>query len=163
VAPESTPSHATFAPLGKPGAQQRAAPSTLAAARAIAEAVFARCEQPPDRARLDWLEVELGDFLMRVGTQSRLTLSVTIWAVTWIAPLLRGRCCRLGSLPLRERQAALVRLESRFPEPLLAVKALLCLLYYEHPDAAREVGVTVPHLVATSPSIVRVRRAKDGP
>lgn len=24
--------------------------------------------------------------------------------------------------------------------PVLAVKAILCILYYEHPDAAREVG-----------------------
>jgi hypothetical protein len=27
---------------------------------------------------------------------------------------------------------------------LLAVKAILCILYYEHPDALAEIGVTQP-------------------
>ena len=60
--------------------------------------------------------------------------------VSLLAPFFIGRLATLGSLSVPERIRALTRLEERFGEPLLAVKAMLCLLYYEHPDAAREVG-----------------------
>jgi len=47
----------------------------------------------------------------------------------------------LRALPLGDRSHALEKMESsRFALPLLAVKAMLCIIYYEHPDAAREIG-----------------------
>jgi hypothetical protein len=63
-----------------------------------------------------------------------------IWLVTLLSPLLAGRLRLLPALPLELRISALGTLERRFGEPLLAVKAMLCLLYYEHPGAARDVG-----------------------
>lgn len=123
-------------------------PATLFRARAIAEALFARGGAPPPAERMTFVVCELEDFLARAGTRSRCMLTFSLWAVATLAPLVAGRFARFTSLPVAERVAALEALEARLPEPLLAVKALLCLVYYEHPDAAREVGVTVPHLVA---------------
>jgi hypothetical protein len=114
--------------------------ATLRALVAIAEAVFSRQEAPPAAERLAWIEREMEDFLARAGTRSRIMFSVMVWLTTLIAPLLSKRFVPLYLLPLGERVRALALLERRFSEPLLAVKALLCLVYYEHPDAAREVG-----------------------
>ena len=107
---------------------------------AIAEAVFSRNGRPPAAERLSWIEREMEDFLARAGFRSRLMFSSMVWHTTVLAPLLSGRFALLYTLPLPERVQAVARLERRFSEPLLAVKALLCLVYYEHPDAALEVG-----------------------
>jgi len=80
------------------------------------------------------------DFIARGGTRSRLVLTFMIWLVTVLAPLFVGRLTKLGDLTVPERIRALSSLEHRLGEPLLAVKAMLCLLYYEHEDAAREVS-----------------------
>ncbi|HEX7668767.1 MAG TPA: hypothetical protein VF395_04250 [Polyangiaceae bacterium] len=120
---------------------------TIRAASAIAEAVFARGGVRPARERLGWLERELEDFLARSGPRSRLALTIMVHVVSRVAPLFIGHFSALGALPVPERIRALERLEKRFGEPLLAVKALLCLLYYEHPDAAREVGFDGKSLV----------------
>lgn len=113
---------------------------TIRALVAIAEAVFARDEKPPPPDRLAWVEREAEDFLARSGARSRLMLSFMVWLTTLLAPILAGRYTPLYSLSLGDRVRALARLEERFAEPLLAVKAILCLIYYEHPDSAREVG-----------------------
>jgi hypothetical protein len=107
---------------------------------AIAEAVFSRDGAPPAAERLSWIEREMEDFLSRAGFRSRLMISFMVWLTTLIAPLLAGKVTPLYDMPLAERVRALELLERRFAEPLLAVKALLCLVYYEHPDAARDVG-----------------------
>ena len=58
-----------------------------------------------------------------------------------VAPLLSRRFGTLASLSPTERVPALERFErSGLAPSLLAVKALLAVHYYEHPDAAREVG-----------------------
>jgi hypothetical protein len=110
--------------------------------------VFARNGHAPPEDRLSWLDGELEDFLARAGTRSRVMLTFSLWLVAVAAPLAFRRWARLEALPVADRVAALAALERALPEPLLAVKALLCLIYYEHPDAAREVGVRAPHLIA---------------
>ena len=115
-------------------------PGILRALRAIAEATFATRSGPPPAARLDWLESEMADFLARSGSRSRFLFAFLVFVVSAIAPLLIARLPPLRRLPLAERIVALSRLERRFAEPLLGVKAILCIIYYEHPDAAREVG-----------------------
>ena len=46
----------------------------------------------------------------------------------------------LRALPLERRTRALERFEaSAIALPLFALKAIFCVLYYEHPDAAREI------------------------
>jgi len=89
---------------------------------------------------MEWMGRETEDFLARCGGQSRFFFSLMVWLVSLAAPLLSGRFALLGSLHLEDRVLALENLERRFAEPLLAVKAILCLIYYEHPEAGREVG-----------------------
>ena len=91
------------------------------------------------------------DFLARASTQARLMLSFMIWLVTLAAPLFVGRLGTLAALAQPERIRALERLERHFGEPLVAVKAILCLLYYEHPDSAREVGFDGQCLLPRAP------------
>jgi hypothetical protein len=131
---------ATLAPLRHENGRPIVPAGVIRRARAVAEAVFLRADGPPPASRLDWLALELEDFLARSGTQTRVVFRLSLFVVSLLAPLSIGRLRSLESLPLRERVRALGRLEDRFGPPVLAVKALLCVLYYEHPDAAREVG-----------------------
>lgn len=124
-------------------------PGTIRAVRAIAEAIFSRNGRPPPAERLSFVEREVEDFLARCGAQGRLTLTAMVWLVTWLAPLLSFRFTPLGSIPLAERVGVLSKLERRFGEPLLAVKAILSLIYYEHPDSGRDVGYDGQCLTST--------------
>ncbi len=114
---------------------------TLGTLRAVAEALFSTASGPPGAERIDWLLLEIEDFLARAGPRTRLVLGLAVFAVNVLAPLSVLRLAPLRRLPLAERVHALRSLEnSRLAAPLFAVKALLSLIYYEHPDAAREVG-----------------------
>jgi hypothetical protein len=94
---------------------------------------------PPDR--LAWLRADADDFLSRAGAKSRVLLRLSLLAVSVLAPLSIGRIPPLARLSLADRSRAITKLEQGpFALPLLAVKAILCILYYEHPDAAREIG-----------------------
>lgn len=128
------------APLRRPNGSPVVSPSLVRRIRVLAEALFATEEGPPPRERLAWVEDNIEDFLSRSGQRSRWVFGALVLLCTVLAPLFVGRLRRLQSLPLSARVEALSRLERHFGEPLLAVKAILCLIYYEHPDAAREVG-----------------------
>ena len=113
----------------------------LVSARALAEAIFSTESGAPPAERLDWLMRELDDFLGHAGPRARALLRLSFFAVAWLAPLLTLRFRPLRSLPLPARIDAVERLErSQVAMPLLATKAILSVLYYEHPDAAREIG-----------------------
>jgi hypothetical protein len=112
----------------------------LARARTVAEALFLTALGPPPRARLDWLQNEVEDFLARAGARARFVVGLALLAVCVLAPLAVGALRPLSSMSVERRARALGRLEDVFGAPVLAVKALLSVLYYEHPDAAREVG-----------------------
>ncbi|HEX4335974.1 MAG TPA: hypothetical protein VH062_08685 [Polyangiaceae bacterium] len=135
-----TLSVAETVPLRGPGGERIAGARTVAAAVAIGSALFARNGAAPPPERLAYLEREVEDFLARSGTRARAMLSFLIWLVVLVAPWFIGRLGPLGALPQPDRIRALEALERRFGDPLVAVKAILCLIYYEHPDAAREVG-----------------------
>jgi hypothetical protein len=116
-------------------------PRGLATTRAIAEAVFSTEKGPPPGERLDWVIAELDDLLARAGGKSRFVFRLSLIAVSILAPLLLFTFVPLRSMPLERRTHALEKLErNRLGLSLLAVKALLCVVYYEHPDAAREIG-----------------------
>lgn len=118
-----------------------ASPRTLAAVEAIAEALFSTADGPPPKKRLAWLLAELDDFLAHAGARSRFVYQLSVMVVSIVAPLLVWRFSSLRGLALAERSEALERMErGRLALPLLAVKAMLCILYYEHPDAAKEIG-----------------------
>jgi hypothetical protein len=128
-------------PLREPGGASIVSARTLVTLRAVAEALFATSTGPPSAERIDWLLLEIEDFLARAGPRTRLVLGVAVFAVNLLAPLLVLRLTPLRRLTLGERVHALQNLEnSRLAAPLFAVKALLSLIYYEHPEAAREVG-----------------------
>jgi len=113
---------------------------TIARARTIAEALFLTTEGPPPSERLDWLDREVEDFLARAGARSRFVVSLALFAVSVLAPLMLLRFVPLARLAVVDRARALARLEDKFGAPVLAAKALLCVIYYEHPDAALSIG-----------------------
>jgi hypothetical protein len=120
--------------------RKRVSRRLLARIRSIAEAVCWGPRGAPDADRLDWLVADAEDFLAHAGPRTRLVIGISVAAVCWLAPLFIGRF-RLTRLALRERMRALAALEqSQLSAPLFATKAFLSLLYYEHPDAQREVG-----------------------
>ena len=113
--------------------------------RAFAEALFSSETGPPPSARIDWLMKEMADYLHRAGPGARLVFGLALFVVSWLSPLFIRRLPTLKSLEVPERVAALTRMEESFAAaPVLAVKAFLCVVYYEHPDVQREMGHVGP-------------------
>ena len=113
----------------------------LRSLRAFAEALFSTDAGPPPAERLDWLIGQMREYLHRAGPGARLIFGLALFAVTWFSPLFIWRLPTLRSLEVPERIKALTRMEESFASaPVLAVKAFLCVVYYEHPDVQREVG-----------------------
>lgn len=121
-------------------------PRAERAMRAVVETVFARSGEgselvPPPAERITWVCGEVDDFLARVTARSHALVLLSLFAVSVVAPLFVRRVGSLASLAPADRVHALERFErSMFAPALLAVKALVSVHYYEHPDAAREVG-----------------------
>jgi len=110
---------------------------------AIAEAMFCTDEGPPDAPRLAWLCDDLRDFLHHAGPRARWTVVLALICTFWLSPLLLGHAPPLDRLPPRERAKALDGFEHGSlltSAAMLAIKALLCILYFEHPDTAARVG-----------------------
>ncbi|MBS2016406.1 MAG: hypothetical protein JST00_26210 [Deltaproteobacteria bacterium] len=121
-------------------------PSASRSVRAFIEALFARKGEGdelvlPPRDRTEWVCNEIDDFVARASMRSYLVVVLSLFVVDIVAPLFLRRVGRLASLEPADRIHALERFEKSSLSPvLLAVKALVCIHYYEHPDAAREVG-----------------------
>ncbi|MBK8938984.1 MAG: hypothetical protein IPM79_15495 [Polyangiaceae bacterium] len=114
-------------------------------ARVFAEALFADAGGPPPSNRIDWLMRELEDFVEQAGPRVRAILVGGLLVASWAAPPLAGRAPPLSRLSLADRVRALDALEhTPAGLPLLAVKAILSILYYEHPEALRDAGVIGP-------------------
>jgi hypothetical protein len=112
-------------------------------ARAIAEALFSTDAAPVPADRVAWLMAELDLVLTYAGWRSGGFYKLALFVVTFLAPLLILRPVPLHRLSVSERVRALRRMEHSFAASVvLAVKAILCLLYYEHPEAARDTGYT---------------------
>jgi hypothetical protein len=136
---EPTPGPISRRPAARPGLSRAA----RANARAIAEALWTRDGRtPPPAHRLDWLERDLADFAGHLTLRARLLLSACLATVTWLAPVAIGRLARLRSLSIADRVRAIAAIE-RAPLvslALFAAKAILSLLWWEHPENAREIG-----------------------
>jgi len=127
--------------------------------RAFAEALFARTrEAPPPAERMSWFIADLDDFVAHLNLRARLLFLLCLFAVTW-APLLSGRFRRLRVLSVVERIEVLEALE-RSPAALalFGARAIASLVYYEHPDAAAEIGWDRKSLAEVQPE--RVARAR---
>lgn len=111
-------------------------------ARAVAEAMFATEAGPPPAERLEWVTRELRGFLGHSPDASRV-FRLCLFVVTTVGPLLSFRF-GFESHELAERTKLLERVEkSPLSTALLGLKAVLCMLYFEHPDAARAIGAPI--------------------
>lgn len=116
-------------------------PGSLASARVLAEGLFSTEDGPPPKERLDWMEADLGDFFGHTSRRAGWLFRACVFTVTTFAPLLIGRLPGLSRLTVEERVEALERMEQTLLSmPLLAAKAILSIVYYEHPDASRAIG-----------------------
>lgn len=121
----------------RPGLPER----SIAAARCIAETLFTQESGPPPPARLDWMARDLGDFFGHVTLRARLLFRACVATVFWIAPLLLAKLPPLSRLSAGDRVRAIERFErTPISMALLGAKAILSIVYYEHPDAADEIG-----------------------
>lgn len=83
---------------------------------------------------------QVDDVLAKAGGRGVQAYRVSLWVVSWIAPILILRRPRFARLSQEDRVRALARIEqSRLKTLLFALKALLCIVYFEHPDAAEHV------------------------
>jgi len=113
----------------------------MSALRAFAEALFSTPAGPPPPDRIDWVSREMEDYLVRAGSRARWIFRLSLFALMWGAPLFVGALPTLRRLPVARRIEALTKMEESFiAAPVLAVKAFLCVVWYEHPDVQREVG-----------------------
>jgi hypothetical protein len=102
---------------------------------------------------MDWLMIEMEEYLQRAGSGARVIFGLALFVVAWLSPLFVWRLPTLRSLDVPKRVEALTHMEESFASaPVLAVKAFLCVVYYEHPDVQREIGHVGP---ATFPMQVR--------
>lgn len=112
------------------------------ATRAFAEALFMTEEGTPSAERLDWLMVELDDYLGRAGRQARLVFQTSVTAIQTLAPLRIGKFRPLTALSPAERVHAIEALErSGMGLLILACKTILCFIWYEHPAVRASVGI----------------------
>ena len=110
--------------------------------RALAEAMFSDESGAPPPERIDWLCEDFEDFVEQAGMRAGVILRSALWLATWAAPLGMGKRPPLRRLSLPDRVEALVKLEeSPAGLPLLALKAVVCMIYFEHPDAQASIGV----------------------
>ena len=111
----------------------------LRSIRAISEAIFSEDEVPVDSARLDWLIHEYQDFMSRAPSKQRLLFTLATMGLAVIGPLFVFRLQSYASLSLALRIQALRKLETRpAGKILIPLRAILCLIYYEHPEAAAQ-------------------------
>lgn len=114
----------------------------MPSARLVAEALFLdESGAPPPATELDWIEHELVDFTRSAGASAHLLLSCCLLAVRLLVPVFARTPRGLAGLDVNRRREALERMEeSGASLPLLAVKAILCMVFYEHPDVAARIG-----------------------
>jgi len=152
------PGHESLPPLPPPSPEvdvrKRRARSVPAgvpiAARVVAEALFSRDGSPPDAERLSFIERDFGEFYARAQGNAPLILRVSLLALMYIAPLFVFRPGSLASLSLTKRAHALEKFEASPLAPAaLAVKAMLCILWFEHATTQAETN--------TEPSCMKVR------
>ena len=125
-------------------ARPSGAPSTgtVRTMMAIAEAAFSTEDGPPPADRIEWLRREYVDLMSRASGRGRFYFGAGSLVVALVAPLLIGKLRRFHRPALEDRVAALRRFEAHpLGSILIALRAILCLLWYEHPDVAREVDL----------------------
>ena len=125
------------------GAGAKTAPPSkrwLRTAYVVAEVLFETSDGPPPPERLAWLCHELDDMDSNIKGMGFVVIKLALFLANWIAPLYVGSLPTFRRLPFEKRRRALHRFEAGiFGLTIFAVKALCCLLWFEHPDVAQEV------------------------
>lgn len=113
---------------------------TFRVLREVARALFDGGRGVPEH-RLDWLIADLRDMFRFVGPLTRVALRLGATAIQLLPVVLIGRPRRFTGLSRADRIRFLDRLEhSALAMLFVAVKMFLCMVWFEHPDAAREIG-----------------------
>lgn len=112
--------------------------------RAVAETIFWDGTQPVPPERLDWLAVEIDDYLGATTGVTRTVVYIALWILQF-SPIFTGvRLALFTGSTVPQRLKAFQRLEHSplFFSSVVATltKALLCTLYFEHPAANAETG-----------------------
>jgi len=110
-------------------------------ARAVAEALFTTTDGPPPAERLDWMVEDVDHFMAQAGARGRFVFSLCLFGISLVAPLLVFRLVPYRWLSTATRSRALERMErSPFALAVFGAKAILCIVYYEHPESAGLIG-----------------------
>lgn len=122
--------------------------------RALAGALFDRGSGIPED-RLQWLLADLGDFAGHAGPKTRTFFLITLYLLEWLPPFF-GHFSRMSRLPIDRRLDYLERLDRSALTALIALpKAMISLVYYEHPDALLETGYDHQPLMLAAPEGAR--------
>lgn len=118
----------------------------------LGEVMFATDDGPPPGSRLRWMCHDLEDLLRRIRGRGTFLFHLCLWLVSTLAPLLVLRPMPLRALPIALRARALERYErSPLGLTLFVLKAMMCIVWFEHPESAREVGFDGRALVDVVP------------
>lgn len=84
---------------------------------------------------------QLYDVHERVGGMGLAAYRLSLFAFTWLAPLMIFRLPPFRRLTHEQQLRAMHRFEnSLIAVALFALKAMLCMIYFEHPAAAAHMG-----------------------
>jgi hypothetical protein len=107
---------------------------------ALARGLYDRGQGVPEE-RAAWAVNDLGSFLEHAGRRTSLLLAVATLVLEWCPLFFIGAFSRMSRLSNERLSRYLERFDrSRLALVLMLPKALLSLVYYEHPDAIRETG-----------------------
>ncbi|MEE2900687.1 MAG: hypothetical protein VYC39_00060 [Myxococcota bacterium] len=108
----------------------------------ISEAFFSADTSPMDSKQLEWLVREYCDFMSRAPTKQRFLFRTAVTVIAFLSPLFIWKLGPFSTLSFNQRIRALRQFEQRkIGRILIPVRAILCLIYYEHPEAAKTLGL----------------------
>lgn len=116
-------------------------PALRESVAALAEALFSTEDGPAPEHRVAWLCDELDHFFSYAGPRARLNLRLCLTGVSVLAPWMVGRPGGFTTMPVALRREAVERLErSPLGLAVFGAKAMLCIVWYEHPENAAFIG-----------------------
>ncbi len=121
-------------------------PRTEQALRIFAETLFSDLSGPPPHERVVQVAQDAIALVAATTPRARLLFQLCLFLVVWTAPLFVYRGPGLARLPLAGRVAALESMEANPAGAalVLAIKAVLCVLWYEQPENQAAIGGDPP-------------------
>lgn len=124
-------------------------PAVRSWARTVMEAFFANDDGAPDPERVEAVLDDFVDFVGRSPLRARVIMTLSLFVLVWVAPLLVWRLPTLEALDLDKRAEALDRVEQGWLGPTVLVpKAILSIVWFEHPGTRAETHTEVTCLRA---------------